>query len=448
MVNRKKLNEQLAVERANYSAAHKKSLAARTERAKTLLYNAPMNWMQQWPMEYPLTLAHGKLHKATDIDGNSYIDFCLGYSSAFPGHAVSEVTDELQKAMESGMVYTTPSNLDADTGKLLKQRYGQEFWGFSVSATDANRFVIKLCREITDRKKILVFNGCYHGTIEETTVIRDKGRTIEREGSIGTGIDTAEMTTAIEFNDVNALRRELAKEDYACLLMEPVMTNCGIIHPIDGYLEKAKMLCRRYGTVFVVDEAHTITSGFSGYSMEHELYPDVLILGKCLGGGFPVGAYGVNFKIKRRIDDVIKIEFSDTSGIGGTMTGSVMAMTGINAALNHGLTEENFNKAIANTDIIVSGLDDIIQRYKLGWSISRIGARFDIWFSDTPGINAAQAFRNHDKALYEYLFTGLINKGYIMSPYWNILGSVSPYLSAEECRDFVEAFDEIASRIV
>ena len=447
MINRKKLNEQLAAEREIYARTHKNSLAARTERSKTLLYNAPMNWMQQWPMEYPITLLSGNKHMITDVDGNQYIDFCLGYSAAFPGHGINEVTDALHNAMKAGMVYTTPSTLDAETGKLLKERFGQEFWGFSVSATDANRFVIKLCREITDRKKILVFNGCYHGTIDETIVSREEGKTIKREGSIGTGIDTAEMTTAIEFNDINALRRELAKEEYACLLMEPVMTNCGIIQPIDGYLEKTKMLCRRYGTVFVVDEAHTITAGYSGYSMEHELNPDVLILGKCIGGGFPVGAYGVNYKIKRRIDDVLKIEYSDTSGIGGTMTGSVMAMTGINAALAYGLTAENFGKANINTDMIVDGINGVIHKRKLGWSVSRIGARFDIWFSDTPAVNAAQAFRNHDKALYEYLFTALINRGYVLSPYWNILASVSPYLSLEECKGFIDAFEEVTENL-
>ncbi|HVI41768.1 MAG TPA: aminotransferase class III-fold pyridoxal phosphate-dependent enzyme, partial [Anaerovoracaceae bacterium] len=333
MINRKRLSEQLELERELYVSKHKKSLHKKIERSEVLLYNAPMNWMQQWPLAFPLTIGHGEKHKLVDADFNEYIDFCLGYSAAFPGHGSKEAVKELYETMAGGMVYTMPSSLDAEIGTLLKDRFGQDFWGFALSATDANRFVIKLCREITGRKKILVYNGCYHGTVEETFAMGEEGATQTREGNIGIGIDTSETTTAIEFNDLDALEKELEKKEYACLLLEPVMTNCGIIHPAAGYLENAKALCRKYDTVFIIDEAHTITADYRGYAKKHDLRPDVLILGKCIGGGFPVGVYGVNENIKNRIDKIIRVEYSDTSGIGGTMTGSVMAMAGIKAAL-------------------------------------------------------------------------------------------------------------------
>ncbi len=443
-----KLLAQLELERKLYSAKHGKSRRQKTERSEVLLYNAPMNWMQQWPLEFPITVERGEKHKIIDADGNEYIDFCLGYSAAFPGHGSGEVVKALNDAMTGGMVYTMPSGLDAEAGDLLRERFGQDYWGFALSATDANRFVIKLCREITGRKKILVFNGCYHGTVEETFAMSEGGATQTREGNIGIGVDTATTTTAIEFNNLKALEEELRKEEYACLMLEPVMTNCGIIYPEPGYLEAAKGLCGKYGTVFIIDEAHTITADYRGYAKKHDLRPDILILGKCIGGGFPVGAYGVSESMKKRIDGIIRVEYSDTSGIGGTMTGSVMAMAGVRAALTYELTESNYKKAISNTDFIAGGLRETIRHHDLDWSVVCLGARFDIWFTEKPGANAAEAFSCHDGDLYEYIFTALVNRGYIMSPYWNILGSVSPNLSDKECKEFIKDFEEILKIII
>lgn len=447
MIDRKRLIDRLELERKSYAAGHGGSLQQKNERSGVLLFNAPMNWMQQWPLEFPVTAARGEKHKIIDADGNEYIDFCLGYSAAFPGHGSREIVTVMSEAMAGGMVYTMPSELDAGTGALLRERFGQDHWGFALSATDSNRFIIKLCREITGRKKILVFNGCYHGTVEETFAMGEGGVTQTREGNIGIGIDTAKTTTAIEFNDLNILEAELRKEEYACLMLEPVMTNCGIIHPKAGYLEAAKEMCKKYDTVFIIDEAHTITADHRGYAGKHDLRPDVLILGKCIGGGFPVGVYGVSESIKNRIDGILRVEYSDTSGIGGTMTGSVMAMAGIRAALTYELTECNYEEAIARTDFIAAGLNKLIEKYELGWSVVSLGARFDIWFQPTPGVNAAEAFAHHDADLYEYIFTALVNRGYIMSPYWNILGSVSPYISETECRGFLESFEEVVRSI-
>ncbi|MBR0600231.1 transaminase [Sinanaerobacter chloroacetimidivorans] len=448
MINRKKLQEQLLLEREVYLTSHQNSYQNKSKRSEVLLYNAPMNWMQQWPLAYPITIESGCQHKVTDIDSNEYIDFCLGYSAAFPGHGSKDVSKLLHEQMNKGMVYTMPSSLDAKVAGLLKERFGQDFWGFALSATDANRFMIKLCRAITNRKKILVFNGCYHGTVEEAFAMGENGETKTREGNIGIGVETSRTTAAIEFNNRAALEQELEKGIYACLLLEPVMTNCGIIHPMEGYLEQAKELCKKNGTVFIIDEAHTITTDYAGYAKKHNLEPDALILGKCIGGGFPAGAYGVSESIKNKIDEIIRVEYSDTSGIGGTMTGSIMAMSGIKAALTYELTKENFIRANANTDIIVKGMGEIIEKNRLEWSIARLGARFDIWFAKTPGKDASEAFSQHDEVLYEYLFTALVNKGYIMSPYWNLLGSVSPYLSEVECHQYLLDFEEAVMKII
>ena len=434
MIDRERLTASLALEQRRYLQKHERCKEAKEARSRVLLFNAPMNWMQQWPLAYPLTIVDAAEQQLTDADGNRYVDLCLGYSAAFPGHR--------PLSPKSAAVLTIPSDADVKAGEALRERFGQAFWGFALSATDANRFVIKLCREITGRKKILVFNGCYHGTVEETFAMGDGAKTVTREGNIGIGLETEKTTTAIEFNDISSLKNELEKQEYACLLFEPVMTNCGIIYPQPGYLAEMKKLCKANGTVTILDEAHTITADHRGYAKKHELAPDILVLGKCLGGGMPVGVYGVTEEVKERIDRIIRVEYSDTSGIGGTMTGSPAAMAAILDTLSSRLTEANYRAAISHTKAIADGIRTIIQKYTLSWSVATLGARFDLWFTPEPAKNAAGAFAVHDADLYEYVFLALLNRGFVLSPYWNILGSVSPFLTNEEIGGFLSAFEE------
>lgn len=448
MIHRGKLEDALQAEKQIFSNSHKRSEEAYQEKGTVLLYSSPMNWMQMWPGGFPLTIDRATKDQLTDIDGNIYTDFCLGYSAGLTGHGGEEICKAFYESMKSGMVYTLPSTLDASVGRLLKERFGQGYWGFALSATDANRFSIKLCRQITNRNKILIFNGCYHGTVEETFAFSDNGRTATREGQIGIAYEVGDITTAIEFNDLEALERELKTEEYACLLMEPVMTNCGIIHPEEGYLMKAKELCRQYGTIWIIDEAHTITAGFRGYAGEYDLQPDILVLGKCLGGGFPVGAYGITEELKKRVDQIIKIEFADTSGIGGTMTGSVMAMHAIKAALEIEITETNMGNAKAICEYFSDSLTNLISELGLPWHVNRLGSRADLSFSSQIAKTAKESFAASDHDLYEYLFIGMLNRGYVFSPYYNIMATFSYYTGKKTIDKVMESFRELIERII
>lgn len=449
-IHRDRLIECLSRERERYRSTHQKSGTAREARSQSLLFQAPMNWMQQWPMEFPLTVANANCQTLIDADANRYVDLCLGYSAAFPGHAApAGVQIHREKANDmmaeshlnsAGSVYLVPSASDSVVGELLKERYGQSYWGFALSATDANRFAIKLCRAVTGRQKILVFEGCYHGTVEETFATNQNGMTVTREGNLGIGVETQKTTTAIEFNDSEALAVALRSKEYACILLEPVMTNCGIIYPKSGFLDEILKLSRETGTISIFDEAHTLTADARGYVKKHALTPDVLVLGKCLGGGFPVGAYGVTKELRDRIHQVLRVEYSDVSGIGGTLTGSPAAMAAIVDTLANRLTNENYEAAIRNTHHLADGMREIITKLGIKWSVVTLGARFDIWFAATPAKNATEAFTIHDSDLYEYVFTAMLNRGYVLSPYWNILGSVSPFMTSDEITGFLKAF--------
>lgn len=447
MIHRERLEFSLEKEKSIFIETHKKSQEAYLEKGEVLLYSAPMNWMQMWPGGFPISIERAKEDTLVDLDGNTYTDFCLGYSAGLTGHGGEEICKTFYTAMKDGMVYTLPSKLDAQVGRLLKERFGQEYWGFALSATDANRFSIKLARQVTKRRKILIFNGCYHGTVEETFAYSEEGKTTTRVGQIGIAYEVGKITTAIEFNDLDALQKELEKEEYACLLLEPVMTNCGIIHPEEGYLTKAKALCKKHGTIFIIDEAHTITAGPRGYTGEYNLEPDILVLGKCIGGGFPVGAYGIRKDLKTRVDEIIKAEFADTSGIGGTMTGSVMAMHAIKAALEIEITPENMYRAKTICDYFSDCMTNIIVEYHLPWHMNRLGSRADISFSSIMARNAKESFAIHDHDLYEYLFIGAMNRGFVFSPYYNIMATFSYYTRKETIDDFILSLRELLDGI-
>lgn len=437
------LQEALEQERNRFRATHPRSMAAAHDRDRCLLFGAPMNWMQMWPGDVPITIERAKEDQLWDVDGNQYTDFCLGYSAGLSGHGGEAMVKALTEAISKGMVYTLPSALDASVGNLLKERFGQDYWGFALSATDANRFAIKLSRQVTGRKKILVFHGCYHGTVEETFAALDYGRTTTREGQVGAPYGVEQLTTAIEFNDPEALKRELSKGEYACLLMEPVMTNCGILHPQEDFLELAHQLCRETGTLWILDEAHTITEGYKGYAGAHGLSPDILVFGKCLGGGFPVGAYGVTSSLNQRIKQELRVEYADTSGLGGTMTGSVVAMHAIRAALTMEITEAHMEQASQISAYFCDRMTEIFQLYQLPWHVTRQGARADLSFFHQVAQNATESFLQQDHDLYEYIFLGALNRGYLFSPYFHIMATFSYHTTKEGIDGFIDTFCQL-----
>ena len=448
MLDRSRLKRCLDNEMIRFNDMHRSSREIYETGRRCLMYGVPMNWMQMWPGGCPITVQEARDAEIIDVDGNRYADFCLGYSAALNGHAPEKVLEAVQEQMKKGSVYTLPSYNAYGTGEKLAERFGLPVWGYALSATDANRFALRICREVTGRRKILVFNGCYHGTVSECFIAGEAGKAVTRVGNMGPAFETPQTSDVVEFNDVAGLEKILKTGDIACLLMEPVMTNIGIIHPAEGFLAACRELTQETGTIWIIDEAHTITSGPAGYTGAAGLQPDMIVLGKSIAGGIPAGCFGMTDEIAARLYGKTRPEYADTSGIGGTMTGSPLAMAAIAATLDHHLTQEGFSKSIPKAEEFTDGICRVIEKYSLPFCTNQAGARAEYVFSSVPARNASESISFADHELYEYFFVGSLNRGFIMSPYYNIMAVFSPVTRVSDVRRHSEVFEELVRNII
>ena len=297
------------------------------------MFGVPLHWMQDWATPFPLQLAEAAGARLTDVDGHPYTDFCLGDTGAMFGHSPPAVSQALQAQASRGLTAMLASEDAAVVGELLAERFGLPFWQFAMTATDANRFVLRWLRAATGRQVLLVFNGCYHGTVDDVFVDLVDGRPTQRDSLLGQVQDLTQTTRVVEFNDLAALEAALAPGDVACVLAEPVMTNIGMVLPDPGFWEAAQALIRRHGSLLVLDETHTISSGPGGYARAHGLQPDALVLGKPLGGGMPCAAYGFSAELAARAQAAKQVAPPGHSGIGTTLSGNLLAMAAMRATL-------------------------------------------------------------------------------------------------------------------
>ncbi len=350
-----------------------------------LLSGVPMNWMTRWPGRFPIYVTSARGAEVTDVDDNTYVDLCLGDTGAMCGHSPAPTVAAIREQADRGITTMLPSEHAGEVGALMSARFGLEHWQFSVSATDANRFVIRLCRQVTERPRILVFNHCYHGSVDETVVsIGPGGRAVPRYGSIGPPVDPAETTRVVEFNDLEALERELAHGDVACVLAEPALTNIGIVLPDPGYHEELRRLCTEAGTLLVIDETHTLSCGPGGYSMAHGLEPDAMTMGKPIAGGIPTGAYGLSDELAARVLARTAWDAADVGGVGGTLAGNALQLAAVRATLGEVLTAEAYERMIGLAERYEAGVNEAIERHGLGWSAVRLGCRVEYMFSPEP----------------------------------------------------------------
>ncbi len=253
----------------------------------------------------------------------------------------------MAEQLARGITLMLPSEDALWVGEELTRRFGVSRWQFALTATDANRFTIRLARLVTGRPKVLVFNWCYHGTVDETFATLAGDAVVEREGNLGPPVPLDETTRVVEWNDVEALERELAHGDVACVLAEPALTNIGIVHAEPGFHDALRSLTRKYGTLLVIDETHTLCAGPGGFTAAHGLDPDVVTVGKAIGSGIPSAAYGFTEEVAARIDAAIGVDDSDVGGVGGTLAANVLSLTAMRATLTHVLTDEAFERMIA-----------------------------------------------------------------------------------------------------
>jgi len=345
-ISRTRLASLMERETRRFAEERPKSRALFERARASLLGGVPMNWMVRWSGPFPLFVREARGAHFTDVDGHRYLDLCLGDTGAMTGHSPEAVAGAVAAQVRRGVTFMLPTEDSVWVGEELQRRFGLPFWQIAMTATDANRFAIRLARGLTGRKLVLVFNGCYHGTVDETFVSLRNGVTVPKTSSFGPPVDPALTTRAVEFNDLDALERALEPGDVACVLAEPAMTNVGIILPEPGYHQALRGITRRTGTLLVIDETHTICAGPGGYTAAHALEPDILTIGKPIAGGVPAAAYGVSRDLAARAAAGIRVEDSDVSGIGGTLSGNALALAAMRATLERVLTPRFYETTI------------------------------------------------------------------------------------------------------
>ncbi|CAB4567510.1 unannotated protein [freshwater metagenome] len=381
----------------------------------------PMSWMAKWPGAHPVFIKEAKGAHFTDLDGHDYIDFCLGDTGSMTGHSPAATVAAVKAQIDKGITAMLPSENASIVSELLRKRFGLPLWQFTVSATDANRHVIRYSRMITGRDKIVVIDRCYHGSVDETfATLDDAGFTIKREGNIGAPVDLDVTTRVVEFNDLPAMEAALAKGDVAAILMEPAMTNIGIVLPEPGYLKGVEDLCKKYGTLLIIDETHTISVGAGGMTAQLGLKPDFFTIGKALAAGIPVGTFGMTQAVADAIKARVEIEKIDTGGIGGTLAGNILALAAMRATLTDVLTEGNFTKMVALGDRWSDGVDAAIKEFDLDWHCNRLGARGEYIFKGKAPRTGKEAADSGDFALEQYIHLRLLNDGFLLTPFHNM----------------------------
>jgi glutamate-1-semialdehyde 2,1-aminomutase len=380
-----------------------------------------MLWMIRWAGPFPVFVKEAKGAHFTDIDGHSYIDFCLGDTGAMMGHSFDSVRVAINEQTAKGITMMLPTEDAVWVGEELQRRFGLKYWQFTLSATDANRFAIRMARHITGRPKILVFNYCYHGSVDEAFITLDmEGTTIPRPGNLGPPIDPAVTTKVIEFNDIDALETTLSARDVACVLAEPAMTNIGIILPDPGFHDAMRDITKRTGTYLIIDETHTLCTSPGGYTGKYGLNPDFLTCGKALAGGIPAGIYGFTQEVADAFWAKLILDQSDVGGIGGTLAGNALSIAAMRSTLESVLTPAMYERCERLADRYEAGILSVIEEFNLPWIVKRLGFRVEYWFSKKPPRNGGEANAAVDTNLDRFMHLWSLNRGILMTPFHNM----------------------------
>ena len=448
MIDREHLSKLMARERERFRTLHPRS-AELVEKARTHMPDGvPMSWMAKWPGGFPIFVSSAKGAHFRDVDGIDYIDFCLGDTGSMTGHSPEPTIAAIHKQIDKGITMMLPSEDAIVVSAELARRFGLPLWQFTVSATDANRHVIRYSRMLTGRPKIVVIDRCYHGSVDETFATLDSNHhTVAREGNIGAPVPLDTTTTVVEFNDLGAMERALKTGDIAAILLEPAMTNVGIVLPEPGYLEELQKLARQYGAYLILDETHTISYGPGGMTGALGLKPDFLTIGKAIGGGIPTGTFGMTHEIAAKIKEFVQLDLIDTGGVGGTLAGNALSLAAMRATLTEVLTEKSYAKMIPLADRWADGVEDVVREFALSWHVNRLGARAEYTFTVRAPRTGREAADAGDFELEQYLHLYLLNEGFLLTPFHN-MALISPDATEADIDAHTRAFRNMCRELV
>jgi glutamate-1-semialdehyde 2,1-aminomutase len=448
-LDRSRLEALLARERERFAAANPRSLELAARARGSLLMGVPMPWMAKWAGGSPIFLAEAHGSRIVDVDGHEYVDVALGDTGAMPGHSPQPTVEAIvDRARDRGGITTMMPTEDAiAVGEQLAARFGVPAWQFALSATDANRFILRMCRQVQRRTKIMIFHQAYHGTVDETVVSLDaSGRVVARPGNVGAPVDPALTTKVVAFNDLGAVRAALAPGDVACVLAEPAMTNVGMVLPEPGFLQGLEEACAETDTLLVYDETHTMSAGPGGCVRAWGLKPDAVTMGKALGAGVPIGAYGLSAALRDRVLADDEGDYLDWGGVGGTLAGNALSLAAARATLEQVLTDDAYAHMAATCDRYVAGVRELFARHGAPWSIVALGARAEFHFTPEAPRTGADAHDAIDPLLDDLLHAALLNRGVLLTPFHN-MALMGPTTTDADVDRVVGALDEIVGEI-
>ena len=430
MISAAAISALTANEIERFIAANPKS-AATSRQSSGWFQGVPFHWMKDWPSPFPIIAASASGATLTSIDGAVYDDFCLGDTASMFGHSPPALAKALTEQAGQGLSYMLPTPKGAELSDMLTAMFGLPQWQVTTTASEANRAVIRWCRGITGRKKILIFNGCYHGAVDDVFLDMRGGKTVGRPSLIGQVHDIMPTTEVIEFNDVAALEAALNGGDIACVLTEPLMTNIGMVRDAPGYLDTLRRRCSETGTLLVLDETHTISSGYGGHANTHGPLPDIMVVGKSIGGGVPCAVYGFSNAVAARMAALNTARPAGHSGIGTTLSANALSITAMHAMLGSVITRDAYGHMLAMAVRLVDGLNALILQHELGWHVTNVGARVEFLCAPMTPKNGgeARAAMRHDLEAAIHLY--LVNRGILLAPFHNMM-LLSPVTSPDQ----------------
>jgi glutamate-1-semialdehyde 2,1-aminomutase len=446
-IDRSRLTDLMDDERRRFVDTHRRSGELSQQAERSLLSGVPMNWMTRWPGAFPVWVEEAHGARFTDVDGIEYVDLCLGDTGAMAGHGPKIVVDAIADQAAKGLTFMLPTEDAIWVGDEMRRRFGLDSWQFCLTATDANRFVLRIARQITGRSKVVVHDWNYHGSVDETFATLEDGRVVPSYGSVGPPVDPAMTTRVVQFNDLGGLEEALADGDVACCLFEPALTNIGIVLPDEDYHRGIRELCTKYDTLLVIDETHTICAGPGGYTVRYGLRPDLLTIGKTLGAGVPSAAYGMTQRVADLVVASTLWREADVGGIGGTLAGNALSFAAMRATLGEILTDEAFVRMEELAIRFTEGVETVIGSNELPWHIVRLGCRAEYLFRPNPARDGVEAAAGQDEELDSFIHLFLLNRGILLTPFHN-MALMSPATTAEDVDRHTAVFGEAVDELV
>lgn len=436
----------LQTERQRYLQLHSCSAELSKSADQHFLYGVPMHWMNDWGTPSPLFVTSANGAHFTCADNIDYADFCLGDTGAMFGHSPPAVAKAIVNQAKKGFTAMLPSTLAPNVGEALSNFFGLDCWQLATTATDANRFVLRWARAVTGRKKVLVFDGCYHGTVDDSMLDIVDGKVINRQSLLGQVQDLTLYSVAVPFNDLAAVERELASGDFAALLTEPALTNCGMVLPNDGFIEALRALCTKYSALLILDETHTISTAHGGWAKANKVVPDFLVVGKPIAGGLPAAVYGFSSDMAARMKTAKDSATPGHSGIGTTLSGNMMTLAATHATLTKVATEAAYQHMLALARLLEHQLNAAINANNLPWNITRLGARLELQFCASAPTNAAEARNAQNDTIEGAIHLYLLNRGVLLTPFHNMM-LVCPATSVADVSKLIRIFNDCLTEL-